>query len=157
MAIFRKEKGLPEPEESDGEKKGETDSFVQEQQRAELSADQGQRKAESAVATGETATGADTGAIQMSGPVEILEPENEKAAAEKGAEPGEKTERADIVYENAEFRFKAEQGKEAKQAEPEHQAEDLGKEAAEKDAGESQEALQEKEHLVGRFSNGKLD
>ncbi len=161
MAIFRKEKGLPEPEESDGEKKGETASSVQEQQRAELPAAQEPRKVESSAETGETAAGADSGVIQMPGPVEIPEPvnvpESEKTAAEKGTEPGEKTERADIVHENAQFRAEAGQEKDAKQAEPEHQAEAPGKESAEKDADESQEVPQEKEHLVGRFSNGKLD
>ncbi len=161
MAIFRKEKGLPEPEESDGEKKGETASSVQEQQREELPAAQEPRKVESSAETGETAAGADSGVIQMPGPVEIPEPvnvpESEKTAAEKGTEPGEKTERADIVHENAQFRAEAGQEKDAKQAEPEHQAEAPGKESAEKDADESQEVPQEKEHLVGRFSNGKLD
>lgn len=165
MAIFRKEKGLPEPEESDQEKKAEAASSGREQQRAELPADQETQRAEPSAKTGETAIGADTEVIQMPGPVEIPEPvnvpenepENEKAAAEKGAESGEKTERADTLHENAQFRSEDMQEKEAKQAEPEHQAEDLGKESAEKDAGESQEAPQEKEHLVGRFSNGKLD
>ena len=112
MAIFRKEKGLPEPEESDGEKKGETVPSVQERSEE----------------PGEAATGAYSGVIQMPGPVEIPEPvdvpESEKAAAEK----------------------------EAKQAEPEHQAEDM-----ETEAGESQEAPQEKEHVTGRFSNGRID
>ncbi len=128
MAIFRKEKGLPEPEEADGEKKGETVPSVQEQPKAELHADQEPRKEEPSEETGEAATGAYSGVIQMPGPVEIPEPvdvpESEKAAAEK----------------------------EAKQAEPEHQAEDM-----ETEAGESQEAPQEKEHVTGRFSNGRID
>ena len=47
---------------------------------------------------------------------------------------------------------KAAAEKEAKQAEPEHQAEDM-----ETEAGESQEAPQEKEHVTGRFSNGRID
>ena len=130
MAIFRKEKGLPEPEE-------EPVSFAQGQQKTELSEEQGQRKteasaeqqpqnAEAFAETGETLTGAGLGVMQMPGPVE---------RSERRADAAEKNETGASGQEYA----------------------DRQAESAEKGTGESETPLQEKECPVGRFSNGTID
>ncbi|HBA47195.1 MAG TPA: ATP-dependent metallopeptidase HflB, partial [Lachnospiraceae bacterium] len=122
MAIFRKEKGLPESGEPDQEKETEA-----------LSSGREQQKAESPAEVVETAAGTEPGRIQMSGTAEIPEPMNmpemEKEAAEK----------------------------EADQEKHGRQAEDQEKVTSDKDTAESQEEPREKEHVTGRFSNGRID
>ncbi len=106
MEIFRREKGLPEPEEN-----------AKEQQKAGAPAE-----------AGDKAAGAGSEVTRIPKPVERPAdvPESEEAAAEKAemAEPGPS----------------------------DRQAEDR-----ERQAGESQEDAQEKEHVEGRFSKGRID
>ncbi len=106
MEIFRREKGLPEPEEN-----------AKEQQKAGAPAE-----------AGDMAAGAGSEVTRIPKPVERPAdvPESEETAAEKAeeTEPGPS----------------------------DRQAEDR-----ERQAGESQEAAQEKEHVEGRFSKGRID
>ncbi len=106
MEIFRKEKGLPEPEEN-----------AKEQQKAGTPAE-----------AGDMAAGAGSEVTRIPKPVERPAdvPESEETAAEKAEE--------------------TEPGRSDRQAED-----------RERQAGESQEAAQEKEHVEGRFSKGRID
>ncbi len=106
MEIFRREKGLPEPEEN-----------AKEQQKAGTPAE-----------AGDMAAGAGSEVTRIPKPAERPAdvPESEETAAEKAeeTEPGPS----------------------------DRQAEDR-----ERQAGESQEDAQEKEHVEGRFSKGRID
>ena len=106
MEIFRREKGLPEPEEN-----------AKEQQKAGAPAE-----------AGDMAAGAGSEVTRIPKPVERPAdvPESEETAAEKAEE--------------------TEPGRSDRQAED-----------RERQAGESQEAAQEKEHVEGRFSKGRID
>ncbi len=106
MEIFRREKGLPEPEEN-----------AKEQQKAGAPAE-----------AGDKAAGAGSEEAQIPKPAErpADAPESEETAAEKAEE--------------------TEPGRSDRQAED-----------RERQAGESQEAAQEKEHVEGRFSKGRID
>ena len=89
----------------------------------------------------------------MPGPVVV--PENGNTAEEQRESGEAEKESVDIIHENMGFRADAVQESEAgceEPAHPESQAEGM-----EKDASEGQETPREKEHLVGRFSNGKID
>ena len=106
MEIFRREKGLPEPEEN-----------AKEQQKAGAPAE-----------AGDKAAGAGSEVTRIPKPAERPAdvPESEETAAEKAEE--------------------TEPGRSNRQAED-----------RERQAGESQEAAQEKEHVEGRFSKGRID
>ncbi len=106
MEIFRREKGLLEPEEN-----------AKEQQKAGAPAE-----------AGDKAAGAGSEVTRIPKPVERPAdvPESEETAAEKAEE--------------------TEPGRSDRQAED-----------RERQAGESQEAAQEKEHVEGRFSKGRID
>ena len=157
MAIFRKEKGLPEPEESREAGKGERASSRAKEE--PVSSDRAQ--AETDVRERDSVSGV----IEMPGPVEVPEPDNGSKDVQECADVSlaDVPESTDVPRTDAQecadaFRTDAQESVTpaeaglAEEAIPENQAE-----AGKKEAAGSGEAPQEDARPVGRFSNGKID
>ncbi|MCI9141040.1 MAG: ATP-dependent zinc metalloprotease FtsH [Lachnospiraceae bacterium] len=162
MEIFRREKGLPEPEEKkedtpeelsarEAEKVEEKkEEAKKEEAKEQTSQEPGhyQFSWEQALEKEKAAGRGDSGKPQTDGEQENASEESELQKAESTAAPGDGPEHSE----------KAESGSEA---EPESgEARERKAEAEEKPEPEDNPepaGLQEKEHPVGRFSNGRID